>query len=49
MKIKLEPIRKRLHKALFDDELPFKPKVERSKKQYTRKAKYKVDYRLQDA
>lgn len=47
MKIVLKPIKKRYHKALFDQELPFKPKVERNKKMYCRKDKYKVDYRLQ--
>ena len=50
MKIFLPPIRKRAHQALFDNELPFKHKVERNKKkQYSRKDKYKVDYRLQEA
>ena len=48
MKIILKPIKQRYHKALFDNELPFKPKVERCKKQYSRKEKYKVDYRLQE-
>jgi hypothetical protein len=49
MKIVLQAIKYRRHKALFDNDLPFKPKVERNKKQYSRKEKYKMDFRLQEA
>lgn len=31
----------RAHKALFDDELPFRARVERPKNQYSRKPKHK--------
>jgi hypothetical protein len=31
----------RAHKALFDEELPFQPRVERVKNRYTRKPKHK--------
>jgi hypothetical protein len=44
---RIEPIKRRVHKALFDDELPFQPKVEKPKKgQYNRRPKhrYKDDY-----
>jgi stalled ribosome alternative rescue factor ArfA len=33
--------KKRAHKALFDPDLPFKPKIEKNKKKYTRKVKHK--------
>jgi stalled ribosome alternative rescue factor ArfA len=39
---KIEPMKHRAHKALFDDELPFKPKVEKPKKgQYHRRPKHR--------
>lgn len=31
----------RMHKALFDDQLPFQPKVEKSRKAYVRKPKHR--------
>lgn len=40
-KVKVSAPKKRVHKALFDPDLPFKPKVEKSKKTYTRKDKHK--------
>ena len=39
---RIEPIKSRRHRALFDDELPFKHRVEKSKKgQYNRRPKHK--------
>ena len=46
---RIEPMKHRAHKALFDDELPFKPKVERPKKgqhQRRQKHRYTDDYYL---
>ena len=40
----VEQPKKRVHRALFDNDLPFKPKVEKSKKgQYNRKPKHRKD------
>ena len=40
--MKQEPkFKVRGHKALFDNSLPFRNKVEKSKKDYTRKLKHK--------
>lgn len=44
MKIKITikvPKKKRAHKALFDADLPFKPKVEKNKKAFKRHKKHK--------
>lgn len=44
---RIEPMKRRAHKALFDDELPFQPKVQKPKKGiYNRKSKHrnKDDY-----
>lgn len=39
---RIEPMKHRAHKALFDDELPFQPKVEKPKKgQYHRRPKHR--------
>ena len=39
---RIEPMKPRAHRALFDDELPFKPKVEKPKKgQYQRRPKHR--------
>lgn len=39
---RIEPMKHRHHKALFDDELPFKHKVEKPKKgQYRRRDKHR--------
>jgi hypothetical protein len=37
---KFQPPKARHHRALFDDELPFQPKVEKRKDLYQRKPKY---------
>lgn len=37
----VEMPKRRMHKALFDDELPFKPKVVKPKNQYKRRPKHK--------
>jgi hypothetical protein len=34
----------RYHRALFDDDLPFQPKVEKRKDLYQRKPKYRLRY-----
>lgn len=39
--IQLELPKQRMHRALFDRELPFRPKVEKSSKQYVRKPKHR--------
>jgi stalled ribosome alternative rescue factor ArfA len=42
LSFKIEPVKHRAHKALFDDELPFKHKVEKPKKgQYHRRPKHR--------
>ena len=42
---KIEPMKHRHHKVLFDDELPFKHKVEKPKKgQYQRRQKHRNKY-----
>ena len=44
MKIKITikvPRKKRAHQALFDGNLPFKPKVEKNKKAFKRNKKHK--------
>jgi hypothetical protein len=39
---KLEPIKHRVHRVLFDDNTPFKPKVVKSKKsEYNRRPKHR--------
>lgn len=39
---RIEPMKHRVHKALFDDALPFKHKVEKPKKgQYQRRPKHR--------
>ena len=39
---RIEPMKHRAHRALFDDDLPFKPKVEKPKKgQYQRRQKHR--------
>jgi stalled ribosome alternative rescue factor ArfA len=39
---KIEPIKHRVHKALFDEDLPFKHKVEKPKKgQHIRRPKHR--------
>lgn len=39
---RIEPMKHRAHKALFDEDLPFKPKVEKPKKgQYRRRDKHR--------
>lgn len=41
---RIEPIKHRAHKVLFDDDLPFKHKVEKPKKgQYQRRTKHRKD------
>ncbi len=37
----LPPVKERRHRALFDDDLPFRGRVERPKTQYKRKPKHK--------
>jgi hypothetical protein len=39
--MRLEAPKARFHKALFDNELPFQPKVEKSRKAYVRKPKHR--------
>ena len=42
---RIEPMKHRAHKPLFDDELPFKHKVEKPKKgQYQRRQKHRNQY-----
>ena len=36
----LPPVRERRHRALFDDDLPFRARVERPKTEYRRKPKH---------
>lgn len=39
---RIEPMKQRVHRALFDDELPFKPRIEKSKKKdHPRRAKHR--------
>jgi len=40
LSFKLEPMKHRAHRVLFDDNTPFKPKVAKSKVQYRRKDKH---------
>lgn len=41
---RIEPMKNRHHKMLFDEDLPFKPKVEKPKKgRYKRKNKHNKD------
>ena len=41
LSFKLEPMKHRAHRVLFDDDTPFKPKVVQSKKgEYIRKHKH---------
>ena len=37
----LQPVRQRRHRALFDQELPFRGRVEQPKNQYRRKPKHR--------
>lgn len=37
----LPPVRERRHRALFDDDLPFRHRVQRPKTDYKRKPKHK--------
>jgi stalled ribosome alternative rescue factor ArfA len=39
--IRITPPKPRMHRALFDQDLPFRPKVEKSPKQYQRKPKHR--------
>ena len=42
LSFRIEPMKHRAHKPLFDDELPFKHRVEKPKKgQYNRRPKHK--------
>lgn len=42
LSFKIEPMKHRAHRALFDDDLPFKYKVEKPKKgQYQRRPKHR--------
>jgi hypothetical protein len=44
MKIVIKLPKRRVHKMLFDFDLPYAPKVEKSKKRFKRKSKNKEDY-----
>ena len=37
----LPPVKQRRHRALFDDDLPFRHRVEKPKTQYKRKPKHR--------
>lgn len=39
-KLRVNAVKQRVHKALFDKNLPFRPKVEKSRKAYVRKPKH---------
>ena len=41
IQFKLQPPKERRHRALFDEDLPFRPRVERPKTEYRRKHKHK--------
>ena len=42
LSFRIEPVKPRAHRALFDDDLPFKHKVEKPKKgQYQRRPKHR--------
>jgi hypothetical protein len=41
LSFKLEPMKHRAHRVLFDDNTPFKPKVVKPKTGYQRKAKHR--------
>ena len=41
LQFKLPPVRERRHRALFDQDLPFRGRVERPKTEYRRKPKHK--------
>jgi len=42
LSFKIEPMKHRVHRVLFDDNTPFKPKVVKSKKgEYIRKQKHR--------
>jgi len=44
LSFKIPQVKPRAHKALFDDELPFKHRIEKSKKgQYNRRPKHRND------
>ena len=44
LSFRIEPMKNRHHKMLFDDDLPFKHKVEKPKKgQYKRKPKHRKE------
>lgn len=37
----LQPVKERRHRALFNEDLPFRPRVERPKTDYRRKPKHR--------
>lgn len=41
IQFKLAPAPQRRHRALFDEDLPFRPRVERPKTDYRRKPKHR--------
>lgn len=41
IQFKLPPVKERRHRALFDEDLPFRPRVERPKTDYRRKPKHR--------
>ena len=41
IQFKLAPVKPRRHRALFDEELPFRGRVERPKTEYRRKPKHR--------
>ena len=41
IQFKLAPIKPRRHRALFDQELPFRPRAEQPKNQYQRRPKHR--------
>ena len=41
MQFKLAPVKPRRHRALFDEELPFRGRVEQPKTQYRRRPKHR--------
>lgn len=41
IQFKLAPVKPRRHRALFDEELPFRSRVERPKTEYRRRPKHR--------
>ena len=41
IQFKLAPVKPRRHRALFDEDLPFRPRVEQPKTQYRRRPKHR--------